>query len=53
MNDGKELYRNALSKRYNNFGDNSIWILMDYLESEGFDFSKEYAGKVIDSLDNI
>ncbi len=50
MNDGKILYRNALLK-YNNFGDNSIGILVDYLESEGFDFSKEYAERVKDSLD--
>lgn len=51
MNDGKELYVNALSNHYKNFGDNSIGILMDYLDSEGFDFSKEYAEKILKSTE--
>jgi len=47
--DGKELYANFFS-RYRQFGEKSIGLILDYLESQGFDFSKEYAEKIDEYL---
>jgi len=47
--DGKEFYLGILSK-FRNLGENSIGLFIDYLESEGFDFSREYLEEVMGSV---
>lgn len=47
--DGKEVYKKILG-HWRQFGGKSADVLMDYLESEGFDFSKEYAEKVMETV---
>lgn len=47
--DGKERYK-ALFSRYKNMGEKSVDLFLDYLESEGFNFSKDYPAKTIEEV---
>lgn len=50
MYDGKELYKKVLVNTLRQLGNKTSDLLMDYLESENFNFSKEYAEKVMVSI---
>ncbi len=47
--DGKYRYK-ALLSRYKNMGEKSVDLFLDYLESEGFNFSKDYPIKTIEEI---